>query len=344
LEQAITTVDTKSVTKVLVTGADGFLGCNLVRELLKRGHRVRAFIQPERNNATLDGLDIEYFRGDILNEHVVLEASKNCDAIIHAAAITNTSPAKSMHLRRVNIQGTKHAIEAAKKNGVTRFIHVGTANSFGFGTKDDPGDETRPYSASKYGLDYFNAKHDAHRLVLREVKEYNLQAIIVNPTFMVGPYDAKPGFGTIILALYHERMPGCPVGGRNYIHVRDVAVGIANALQKGRIGECYILGHQNLSYNEIFTKISTVIGVPSPNFIYPPFLTKAYGMLGSFVGIITGKPPQVNFALARISCDEHYYTSKKAVQELGLPQTPIEIAIEEAFAWFKENGYLEKKL
>jgi dihydroflavonol-4-reductase len=330
--------------KLLVTGADGFLGSNLVRVLLERGHEVRAFVLPRRPAFLLEGLEVELVRGDILDRDAVLAAARGCSAVIHTAAITRTSPAKSDHLRSVNIQGTRHVIDAVQSNVVERLIHVGTANTFGFGSKEDPGDETRPYWASKYGLDYFNSKYEAHCLVMNEVEKNGLEALIVNPTFMVGPHDAEPGFGVIILAIYHGRMPGCAVGGRNYIHVRDVAVGIANALERGRTGESYILGNQNLSYKEIFNLIASVIGVSPPRLTYPPFLTKLYGMLSTFKGMITGKPPPMNMALARIACDEHYYTSEKAIRELGIPQTPIERAVEDAFLWFEENGYLDRKL
>jgi dihydroflavonol-4-reductase len=330
--------------KLLVTGADGFLGCNLVRLLLERGHQVRAFILLERTGHLLEDLEIERFKGDILDPEAVHRAARGCDAVIHTAAITRTNPAKSSYLRSVNIEGTRHVLDAVRSNGVGRLIHVGTANSFGFGSKADPGDETRPYRAHKYDLDYFNSKYEAHRLVLNAVESNGLEALVVNPTFMVGPYDAAPGFGVIILALYHGRMPGYAVGGRNYIHVRDVAVGIANALERGRTGESYIMGNRNLSYREIFNLIASVVGVSPPRITYPPFLTKFYGMLCSCRGMLTGKPQPMNLALARIACDEHYYTSEKAIGELGLPQTPIERAVEEAFIWFKENGYLEKKL
>lgn len=163
---------------------------------------------------------------------------------------------------------------------------------------------------------------------------------MVNPTFMIGPYDSKPGFGAIIIAICKERMPGCAVGGRNYIYVNDVAFGIANALEKSRIGETYIMGNQNLSYREIFDKIAHVVGVTSPKYKFPPFLIKALGLVSSIFSKITGKPPLFTPAVARIACDEHYYTAEKAIDELNLPQTSIEEAIREAYIWFKDNGYL----
>lgn len=330
--------------RVLLTGPDGLLGSNLVRVLLEKGYEARALVQKGRNSDTLDGLGLEIVRGDIRDRDSLFSAVKGCSVVIHAAANTSTSPARSPSVREINIEGTRNIVAAVKKNDVERFIHVGTTNSFGFGSKENPGNETRPYTAGKYNLDYFNAKYEAQKIVLREVEKGGLPAIIVNPTFLVGPYDSKPGFGTVIIALYHGKLKAIPIGGRNYIHVRDVAVGIVNAFTMGRIGECYILGHRNLSYEEIFTMITRVLNVPPPKRVVSPFATKLYGICCQVAGCITRKSPGINLAIARIACDEHYYSAQKAIDELALPQTPIEHAIEEAFHWFRENGYLEKEI
>jgi len=341
--QRASSVSLRKHERVLVTGADGFLGCNLVRELRDRGHRVLALIQPGRSTAYLSGLDLELFHGDVCSQGAVDEAAAHCHFIIHTAANTSTSPARSRYVWEVNIKGTLNVIAAAKKNGVRRLVHVGTTNSFGFGTRENPGDETRPYTASKYGLDYFNSKFEAQNIVLREVRENGLPAVVVNPTFMIGPYDSKPGFGAVILALYQGRVPGYPIGGRNYIHVRDVAVGTANALTQGRLGESYILGNKNLSYYEIFTMMAGVLGVEPPKRTFKPLSIKLYGIFGGLHGLVTHKAPFFNLAQARIACDGHYYTPEKARKELGLPQTPIKTAIRDAFVWLMEQGYIEGK-
>jgi dihydroflavonol-4-reductase len=330
--------------KIFVTGADGFLGSNLVRELVDRGYKVRGLVEPESKNGSLNGLDIEIRRADILDPQKVKDALKGCSSVIHTAAVTATWPSRSEIVKKVNIQGTRNIIDAVKENGVERLVYVGSANSFGFGPKANPGDETRPYSAFKYGLDYFNSKYQAQSMVLEEVRENGLKAVIVNPTFLVGPYDAKPGFGVIILAIYMGRMPGCAPGGRNYIHVRDAAVGIVNAYEKGRVGDCYILGNRNLSYRELFDMIADETGAKAPKFNYPRLLVKIYGLFGSVIGTIAKKKNVVSFTLAKIACDEHYYSVKKAVEELNLPQTSIQTAIRDAFEWFKQNGYLDKSL
>ena len=330
--------------KVLLTGPDGLLGSNLVRVLIERGYETRVLAQKDRNCSTLDGLDLEIIRGDIRDRDSLYSAVKGCSVVIHAAANTTTNPSRSTAVREINIEGTRNILHAVKKHEIERFIHVGTTNSFGFGPKENPGNETLPYTAGKYNLDYFNSKYEAQQLVLREIEEHGLPAIIVNPTFLVGPYDSKPGFGTVIIAVYHQKLNAIPVGGRNYIHVRDVAVGISNAINMGRVGQCYILGNENLSYEEIFNMIGRVLNVPPPYRHVGPLVTKLYGFFCQGAAHITRKSSGINLAIARIACDEHYYTAQKAIDELALPQTPIQKAIEEAFEWFKENGYLEREI
>jgi dihydroflavonol-4-reductase len=187
-----------------------------------------------------------------------------------------------------------------------------------------------------------DSKFKAQQLILKEVKENSLPAIIVNPTFMFGPYDSAPSSGAMIVALHKGKVPGYTSGGRNYVCAKDAAVAIANALTKGRIGECYILGNQNLSYKEAFGKIASIIGVKPPSLPIPSAFAKLYGRVGSLIGTISGKAPAISYPLSRIACDEHYYSAKKAVQELELPQTPVEVGIKECFDWLKENNYLTK--
>lgn len=326
--------------KILVTGADGLLGSNLVRELLQRGYSIQAFLQPGRQQETLKDLNIEKFIGDLLNSDDVLNSSKRCDVIIHCAANTSVWPARSEKIIKVNVEGTQNIIKACYQNKIKRLIYVGTANSFGFGTKEKPGIEGNPYKSGMYGLDYMDSKYRAQQLILKEVKEKGLPALIVNPTFMFGPYDSTPSSGAMILAIHKGKVPGYTKGGRNYICVKDAAIGIANALTKGRVGECYILSGQNYSYKEIFSKIAKTIGAPAPRFYIPPVIAKIFGRAGSLMGLLIDKPPAISYAMARISCDEHYYSAEKSIRELELPQTPIESGIDECYRWLKSNGYM----
>ena len=329
--------------KILVTGADGLLGSNLVRELLTRGEEICAFVEPGRQQKTLEGLIVEKVYGNLLHPEEVIKATIGRDAVIHCAASTRVWPTRSALVNRINLEGTKNIVNAVFQNKIKRLIYVGTANSFGFGTKDLPGVESNPYKSEKYGLDYMDSKYKAQQFILNEVKEKKLPAIIVNPTFMFGPYDSTPSSGAMIVALHKGKVPGYTSGGRNYICAKDAAVAIANALTKGRLGECYILGNQNLSYQEAFRKIAATIGVKPPAISIPPVLAKLYGGISSFIGKISGNTPAISYPLSKIACDEHYYSAAKAIAELQLPQTPIEIGIKECFEWLKRNGYLDNK-
>jgi len=323
--------------KVFVTGADGFLGSNIVRVLLERGEQVRAFIQKGRDTGTLTDLPIEKTEGDLLDLKDVEAAMKGCDHVIHAAANTSIWPTRSHIVRQVNIQGTKNIIQAVKSNDIKKMIYIGTANSFGAGTKQNPGDESCKFNAAKYKLDYIDSKYESHKIILNAIKEDNINAVIVNPTFMIGEYDSKPGSGALILALYNNKVPGCTNGGRNFINVKDAAIGTCNALKMGRKGESYILGNENLSYAEFNDLVCTELDANAVHRRIPHIFIYLYGYISEFISFFTRSEPVVSVAVARVSTDNNYYISTKAINELELPQTPVRNAIREAFDWYVKN-------
>ena len=324
---------------VLVTGANGFLGRHLVAELHRRGYPVRALVRPGTGPPFPPGWAVEYVEAD-LSQPSTNNPAEGCGAIIHAAALAQVNPARNPAVRAVNLTGTKNVLEMARRAGVGRFVYVGTANVFGFGTKQQPGDETRPYAGRRYGLDYMDSKRAATDLVLQAVAERQLPAVLVHPTFMLGPGDSKPTSNALLLELYRGRLPGYPAGGKNYVHVADVAVATVNALSQGRIGESYILGHQNLSYREAFRLMAETMGVAAPRWPVPPGVARLYAGLSEWKAKLTGRPAQVNAAMAAVANDGHYFDSNKAIAELSLPQTPLEQAIREALAWFKAHHYV----
>ena len=332
------------IKKVLLTGADGFLGNNIVRELVSRGYEIRAFIEPTRQPKTLEGLpNLTFFRGDLLNLNDVKQAMEGCPFVIHAAANTTVIPAKSEIIRRVNLDGTRHIIAAAIKHKIKRLVFIGTANTFGFGSKEKPGYEGLPYKGAQYGFDYMDSKYEAFLELMSAVKEQQLPAVTVNPTFMLGPYDVKPSSGAMIVNLYQGKIPGYTSGGRNYIYVKDAAFGVVNALEKGKIGESYILGNTNLSYKEAFFLIADTIGAKRPAIYFPAFITTAFALLLTFIAKMQGKQPNISYQMAKVSGHGHYFTAEKAVREIDLPQTPLSIAIRESYEWLRDNGYLDKK-
>lgn len=326
--------------KVLLTGADGLLGSNVVRELLKRKYDVSVFIEAGKKSKTLPEGKVNIIYGNILNEKEVDEAIQGMDYVIHCAANTNIWPTRSEIIRAVNVDGTENVISACLKHDIKRLISVGTANSFASGGIINPGDETNNYEAHVYNLDYMDSKRLAQDLVIDAVRNKGLKAIVVNPTFMIGPYDSKPSSGAMIQALAQGKIPGFAPGGKNYICVKDAAIGINNALTQGRIGECYILGNENLTYKEIFTKISKTIDQPAPKKSIPGVLIKFLGAVNSRIGKIFKTNPSITKEIAILSCEDHYYSSQKAVSELSLPQTPIEKGVKECYDWFVKHNYL----
>lgn len=326
--------------KVFVTGADGLLGNNMVRMLLDKGHEVKVFIQTGKDLGYLSGLNIEASYGDLLNFDEVLNAMKGADVVINAAAVTDTWPNQGSLYWKVNVDGVRNVIAAVQQLDVKRLIHVGTANSFGPGDAENPGTEENAFDGAKYKLDYITSKYEAQKLILEEVKTNNLPALIVNPTFMIGPYDVKPSSGKMIISVIKGDVPGYAPGGRNFVYVKDVAQAVVNAIDKGRIGECYLAAGVNLTYKDMFHRIATMFDAKPPSIGIPGFAVLLYGGILSLVGKITKKEPVISYPLALISKEFHYYSNAKAVKELDMPQTDIEFALREAVDWFKQENYL----
>lgn len=324
---------------VFVTGPDGLLGSNLVRELLSRNYKVKVMVQPGSASKTLEGLDVEAVACDLLDKEKLVSITAGADYIMHVAAITNVWPSRGEIYHKVNVEGTRNMMHAARQNNVKRFVYVGSASSFGFGTKESPGNEDSEFRSAKYGLDYIDTKRNAQIEVIAAAKE-GFPAIVVNPTFMIGPYDYKPSSGAMIVNLAKGKVPGASKGGKNWVAVKDVAVGAANALTMGRIGECYILGGENLSYKEAFDVMAKVLGVSPPKREFPNFLTKTTGRMFSMISAISGKQPKLSYPMAAIACDGHYFSPQKAIDELGLPQMPLAAAVTDAVEWFKANNYI----
>ncbi len=327
--------------KVFLTGSDGLLGSNLVRELIKRNYEVTAMVQTGRQPVTLNNLSVNIVYGDVTNKEQLIQFSNSADYFIHVAALTDIWPTKHSKYHEINVVGTKNAVEAVLQNKIGKMIHVGSASSFGFGTIKEPGNEMWAEKCTTYDLDYIISKKQGQEFVIEAVKKRNLPAVVVCPTFMIGPYDTKPSSGALVLAVIKNKIPALPKGGKNWVAVKDVAVGICNALEKGRIGESYILGGENLSYKDAVKQIAESVGQPSyPTVMLPDIFMKLAGKLTPIFSVLRGIKPDLSYPLACISCDEQFFTSQKAIRELSLPQTPIGEAAKELKYWFEENGYL----
>ena len=328
--------------KVFVTGADGMLGSHICRELIKKDYSVRALIQKERSTGTLEGLELDKIYGDILDYDILLKVLSVCDAVINVAASTQIWPSRSKQIWAINFDAVVLLAKAVMTLKINKIIHIGTATSFSPGTKEAPGTEINEYSDFKYKLDYQDSKYAAQKYLLDLYKSENLPVCIVNPTFMFGAYDSKPGAGQMIVSIHRGKVPGYTKGGKSYIAAKDVSVAVVNALKKGNNGECYLASGENLNYQEAFSKISDVIGTKSPVMFIPSLFVNIFGLFGSFFGTVFKIELKLSIPMARISNADCYYSNKKAVEELNLPQTPLKEAIEECYNWLNESGYLKE--
>jgi nucleoside-diphosphate-sugar epimerase len=318
--------------KVLVTGANGLLASNTIRGLIGEGYEVRGMLRSGADLRSLEGVECEYFYGNVLHKPDVDRAMQGCHLVVHAAADTSQNKKHFDDYFNVNVLATQYVISAALKNGVERLVFVSTANTMGYGTKEDPGTEDSPMRFPFTASGYAQSKARAEELVLAANGKGIFETIVVNPTFMIGPYDAKPSSGKILKMYVGKRIMAVPPGGKNFICVRDAAMGVVSALKKGRAGERYLLAGENLSFMEFFRKVDDVLGKKRLKLQVP-------GPVLRFSGTIVGRlrsGSSLNEINAEILCTGNYYSATKAMEELGLPQTPIEHGIAEALRWFGE--------
>ncbi len=326
--------------KVLVTGANGFLANNVIRELNKRSVAVRALVRPAANIHPLADLNAEIFRGDFTNRESADSAVDGCDAVMHLAADTSQNYSANNFNLECNVNGTRNLIESSVQHKIRRFIYVSTANAFAHGTMETPGDECSPFRYPFTESGYAVSKLRAQELVLSYSTGNQTDIIVLNPTFMIGPHDYKPGSGRIITMMYKRRIIPVPPGGKNFIHVKDAAVALCNALTMGHTGNCYLLANENLSYLDFYKKMAAIAGKKYSFLKLNSMLLSMAGTLGDTLRRVSIKTDINSFNL-RILCEGNYFINSKAVRELELPCTSIDEAIADALEWFGKNGYLD---
>ena len=327
--------------KVLVTGANGLLASNLVRELAETGYQVRGLVRDGSNLLSLNKADAELMKGDLTCRDDLRKAISGCDVVVHAAANTCQWPTNYEAYREINVQATRMIMEESSRRSISRFIFIGSANAFDPGSKKLPGTERSSFSFEKK-TGYMISKFIAQKLVLDESRRTGFPAIVVNPTFMLGKFDAKPSSGQIILMALRNPFLICPPGGKNFVHVKDVARGIVNAIKLGKTGECYLMANENLSYREFFEKLGKTLHITQKYIPLPAGMFYLAGSSGSIYEKITGKPARLDRLNAGLLCSDFFYSPKKAVCELKMPQTPVIHAIEDSAEWFRQHGYLSR--
>lgn len=323
----------------MVTGANGLLGVNVITALLAEGYVVRGMVRIA-DAIPLRHENIEEFVGAITNASDVREAARGCDIIIHIAANTAQNSIRYNDYAAVNVAATEYVLSAAHEWGIRKTIIVSSANAFGYGTIDLPGTEVKPMAYPFTKSCYAKSKKQAQDLALQYSGKSMGEIVVVNPTFMIGKYDSKPSSGKIITMNYKRKFIFTPPGGKNFVHVKDVARAICNAIAFGKDRQCYLLANENLTYREFYTRLNEVTDTKRYMITLPRWLLLVAGLAGSCL-IRMGFNNAVHFNNMRILCVKNYYGHHKARLELKMPVTPVSVAIRDAVDWFLEKGMLQ---
>lgn len=325
--------------KAFVTGATGFLGASIVRELLKDGWEVRVLARPGSDRSNLRGLGVDVREGDLRSRDRLARDLDGCQALFHAAADYRLWTNEPAAMYAANVDGTRTILEAALAAGVQRTVYTSSVGTLGNPGDGTPGTEdTRVALADMVGH-YKRSKFLAER-VAEEFAAKGLPMVIVNPSTPVGPYDVKPTpTGKIIVDFLYRKMPAFLDTGLNIIDVEDCARGHLLAWEKGSVGQKYILGGEDLTLKAIFGQLAELTGLPAPRFRLPylPILAAAY--LNEAISRVTGREPLIPLAGVQMAKKFMFFDSSKAGRELGLPRRPAGEALQRAVAWFRANGY-----
>ncbi len=328
--------------KVFVTGATGFIGASLARELLEQGCEVKALVRPGSVRTNLAGLPLEFHEGDLLDRDSLEQGLAGCDTLFHAAADYRLWTRNPASMYDVNVGGTRAILEAALKRRISRVVYTSSVGTLGNPGDGTPGTEETPVSfhemVGHYKKSKFLAEREAETFLGR-----GLPLVIVNPSTPVGRLDIKPTpTGKIIVDFLNRRMPAYLDTGLNLIDVEDCARGHVLAARHGRIGEKYILGNQNMTLRSIFSLLEDISGLSAPRvkLPYTPILLAAY--VNEAISRITGREPLIPLAGVRMAGKLMYFDSSKAIRELGLPQHPVRDALAKAVDWFRAEGYVTR--
>ncbi|MCL2926525.1 MAG: NAD-dependent epimerase/dehydratase family protein [Trichodesmium sp. St2_bin6] len=319
--------------KAFVTGASGFIGANLVRLLLQQGYAVRSLVRPTSRLDNLQGLDIEVVVGDLNDSHL-FELIEGCQVLFHVAAHYSLWQKDKELLDKNNVLGTRNVLAAARRAKIERTVYTSSVAAIGVGVSSTVVDETYQSPLKKLVGDYKKSKFLAEQEAMRAVT-LGQDVVIVNPTAPVGAWDIKPTpTGDIIVRFLRRQMPVYVDTGLNIIDVRDVAWGHLLALERGKSGDRYILGNQNLTLKELLDLLEEVTGLPAPRQTIPIWLPLTIAWVDEKILAPLGKQPSVPLDGVRMSQQKMYYDASKAVKKLGLPQSSIRVALENAINWF----------
>ncbi len=329
--------------KCFVTGASGFVGANLVHELVRQGHSVRALLREESDLAGLEGVEYERVEAPLTETDRLEAAMRGCQWCFHVAASYHLWLKNYEPMYTANVTGTENVIRAAAAVGCERIVYTSTVGCIGLPTADTgfaPTDETAVTCEAQLTNHYKRSKWQAEQKAL-ELAAAGLPVVIVNPSTPIGPRDVKPTpTGKVIVDFMNREMPAYLDTGLNWVHVRDVAQGHILAAEKGRFGERYILGHAegNLSMLEALKLLESLSELPAPRFQVPYGVAWLAAVVNEGMAAVTGRPPKAPLGGVRMARYKMWFDPSKAIRELGLPQSPVRDGFADAIDWFQEQG------
>jgi len=326
--------------KTLVTGANGFLGSAIMRHLLEAGHEVRVLVRAQSDRRNLKNFPVEIFEGDLRDASSIKRAVSGCDNLFHVAADYRLWIPDPAVMYATNVAGTQSLILAAAEAGLKRMVYTSSVATLGFNPDNSPADETTTSSLPLMTGHYKRSKFLAEQAVQLLTDQHKLSLVIVNPSTPIGPCDIKPTpTGRIVLDTLHGRMPAYVNTGLNIVHVDDVARGHMLAFEKGKAGERYVLGGENMSLLQILEMIDEITGKKSKRIRLSHNMVLPVAWLMEKNANLTGIEPRVTTDGVRMAKKQMFFSSAKAIRELDYRYRPAQDAIKDAILWFYENGY-----
>ena len=330
-----------SAGQVLVTGASGFVGSAVAKVLTENGFAVRAMVRPTSPRSQLGGVT-EFAEGDLRDELSVRRAMHGVRYVFHVAADYRLWARNPNEITEINVAGTRTVMREALRAGVERVVHTSSVATFALRNDGAPVDETCPLDEANAIGTYKHSKVAGERLVQAMVAAEKLPAVIVNPSTPVGPRDVRPTpTGRIVIEAAAGRIPGYVDTGLNLVHVDDVAAGHLAALHRGRIGESYILGGENVMLSQLLADVSAIVGRAPPRWHIPRRILVPFAFAAEAMAGITGREPFLTRDGLRMAKYRMFFSSAKAERELGYRSRPYREGLVHAIDWFRKAGYLK---
>ena len=323
--------------KVLVTGANGFLGSWVTRALVQEGHDVYALVRPKSDLSELEGVNCKYVHGDVTDVHSLLETFKGMDSVFHLAGVIAYKRSQRPLMDKVNVQGTANVVSVCREHKVRRLVYLSSVVAIGGGfSTDEVLNEDSTYNLHDLNLGYFETKNEAEKIVKKACDKHEIDAVILNPSTIYGAGDAKKGSRKMQLKVAQGKLKFYTSGGVNVVAVEDVVDGILRAWKNGKSGERYILCGENILIKDLFAMIAAEAGVRPPSFQLPDGLLHVLGAAGDMMEKAGLKGP-VSKENAYTATMYHWFDSAKAQRELGFKPRPAREAIHNSVQWMKDH-------